>query len=427
MDPRANVERSLTAIERLDGTLRACIAVRAEARDEARRLAQRAAVGPLHGWAIAVKDNIDVAGTVRTDGLPPPHPAPAGADSEVVARLRAAGAVIVAKVNLEALAFGATTQNRTWGSCRNPWDLDRVPGGSSGGSAVAVASGMADASLGTDTGGSVRNPAALCGISALRPTAGWVPMEGITPLCPEFDVVGPMAHSAQELASLLAVMSGRADPEPDGDRLDGLRVGVPEPYFYDDLDSAVARGCSVLIELLETAGASVRRCRIAGPQEASDALALVLNAEAARLHPRWVDDERVDVEVRDRLRLGASTTETQLTRAHQVAADWRKAVSEAFEHHDVLLVPATPVPAPRIDTDAHMIDLSRRINRFCSPWSLARLPAMTIPCAADGLPVGGQFVGPSGSDFGLLGIGAAVQRISDWHRRRAPILAPAAS
>lgn len=373
--------------------------------------------GPLHGWTIAVKDNMDVAGTVRTDGLPPPHPPPAAGDAEPVRRLRAAGAAIVAKTNLEELSFGATTQNAWWGRCRNPWDPSRLPGGSSGGSAVAVAAGMVDAALGTDTGGSVRNPAAFCGVSALRPSMGWVPTDGVTPLSPRFDVVGPMARRAEELRALLAVLARRRPPERRA--LEELSVGVPQAFFYDDLNPAVAAGCQAVIDELGTAA---RRVDLPGAAGTPDALAILLNAEAAAIHADRIEDERIDPQVRDRLALGARATAAERAAARRHADRWERAVAAAFEDVDVLLVPTTPMPAPAID-GTHMVAVSRRINHLNAAWSLARLPALALPCGSDsdGLPVSAQLVGPPGGDWTLLDAGAAIQERTDWHQRRPPI------
>jgi Asp-tRNA(Asn)/Glu-tRNA(Gln) amidotransferase A subunit family amidase len=270
-DAAAHVDEGLRAIRALDPTLRACIHVREdEASLEARDVDAGVRSGPLAGWTLAVKDNMDLAGSVRTDGLAPGHPPPAQRDATAVRRLRDAGAVVLAKTNLEALSLGATTQNPAWGACRNPWDLTRVPGGSSGGSAVAVAAGMVDAAVGTDTGGSVRNPAALCGISALRPTPGWIPTDGVTPLSPDFDVVGPMARSAGALRAMLAVLAGRPAPHRLPAALRGLRVGVPDEFFYDDLHPEVAGGCETLLDLLAAAGAALRPVRLRGAQTCTE-------------------------------------------------------------------------------------------------------------------------------------------------------------
>jgi aspartyl-tRNA(Asn)/glutamyl-tRNA(Gln) amidotransferase subunit A len=280
---------------------------------------------------------------------------------------------------------------------------------------------MCDLALGTDTGGSVRNPAALCGISALRPTPGLVPSDNVTPLSREFDVIGPMARSVDQLEAMLAALSGVAAAPSVPDQLQGLRVAVLEEYFFDELDTAVARGMDAVLELLTAGGAVVRRVAVAGAQAAADALAVLLNAEAAEVHAWALNDERVDSEVRDRLRLGAEATPRALAMAREVAVEWRGALEDVFEAHDVIVVPTTPTVAPLIDS-AHLIALSRAINRCNAPWSLAHLPALTLPCASDGLPVGAQLVGPAGSDFELLDIGRAVQRRSDWHERRAHLL-----
>ncbi len=231
-----------------------------------------AADGPLHGWRIAVKDNMDVAGTVRTDGLAPRHPPPAARDAVAVERLRSAGALIVGKTNLEALSFGATTQNRHWGACRNPWDPTRIPGGSSGGSAVAVAAGLVRAALGTDTGGSIRQPAALCGITGLRPSHGAIPMDGVTALAPSFDTVGPMARHVADLAAALNVMAGPDPRDPataanagkipadylaglKPDALKGARLGLMRDFMKSD--PAVDAVVETAVAILRKQGATV--------------------------------------------------------------------------------------------------------------------------------------------------------------------------
>ena len=385
-----------------DGALRSIISLcpQTEARD-----------GPLSGWAIAVKDNMDVAGTIRTDGLGPPHPAPAAGDGVAVARLRAAGAAIVAKTNLEQLSFGATTQNPTWGACLNPWDHQRIPGGSSGGSAVAVAARLVDAALGTDTGGSLRNPAAFCGVSALRPTHGLVPMTGITPLSPSLDVVGPMARRVADLSSLLDALAGGAREQV---QLDGLAVGVPDAYFCDDLDADVARGFDALLGLLRAAGARLRSVSVAGVEDVPDAQSVLLNAEAAVSLRAYWDDSRLSDGIRERLELGRRAGD--LTHASRTAKAWRQTVARAFATVDMIITPATPFVAP-LRADDNLVRLSRRINRTTGVWSLIGGPALVLPLSRHGLPVGGQVVGPPGADRRLLAIGEAIQAISDWHER----------
>ena len=250
-------EAYLERIERLDGRIRAYITVTAEsAREQAgaadEALARGETLGPLHGLPVALKDNIDTAGVRTTVGSAFFADHVPERDAEVARRLREAGAVLLGKVTMHEFAYGATTQNPHHGFCRNPWDLERIPGGSSGGSGAAVSAGLCAAALGTDTGGSVRIPAALNGVSALRPTNGRVSNRGVFPITWTFDTVGPLARAVADLALVFSVLPG-FDPEDPGsanrpadevlDRLDlglaGLRIGVPETFFFEDVDDEV--------------------------------------------------------------------------------------------------------------------------------------------------------------------------------------------
>ncbi|MFB9831417.1 amidase [Actinoallomurus acaciae] len=417
---RARVAHSLAMIEHLDDRLRACTWVHTEAGEEAARIDRAPDPGPLAGWTVAVKDNMDVAGTIRSDGLGPPHRPPADRDSESVRRLRAAGAVIVAKTNLEQLSFGATTQNPTWGSCRNPWDRSRIPGGSSGGSAVAVAAGLVDAALGTDTGGSLRNPASFCGVGTLRPSHGLVPVDGVTPLSPSLDVVGPMARRVTDLRRLLAALTGlpalAAEEPRDGLTLDGLTVGVPATYFLDDLEPDVARGFEDVLLLLRGHGARLRTVTLPGVADVPDAMSALQNAEAARTLRDYWDDPRLTNGIRDRMLLGRSVTAEEERLASRVTDAWRQTVNSTFEQVTAVITPATPFTAPPVAA-GDLVALSRRINRFTGCWSPAGTPALGLPVtpADNGLPVGAQLIGAVGSDWRLLAIGAAIQAVSGWH------------
>ncbi|MGI5182368.1 amidase [Dactylosporangium sp. CA-152071] len=418
-----HVRRSLVRIADLDGDLRSCILLRPEAVDEANSVDASSRHLPLAGWTVAVKDNMDVAGTVRTDGLGPPHRPPSATDSEAVRRLRRAGAVVVAKTNLEQLGFGATTQNPAWGACRNPWDRDRIPGGSSGGSAVAVAAGMVHAALGTDTGGSLRNPASFCGVSTLRPTHGLVPTAGVTPMSPSMDVVGPIAQRVADLRRLMVALTGEAGPR-EAVPLRGLAVGVPRGYFFDELDGAVAQGFDALVGVLRAGGARLAPVTLAGVAGAADAMAVLQNAEAASTLRAYWDDPRLGDGVRERMNVGRATTNAQLAAALRTARRWRRTVADTFAEVSVIVTPATPFVAPPIAPD-DLITLSRRINRFTGCWSLLGTPALGLPLppSGDGLPVGGQFIGPGGSDWRLLAIGEAIQTASAWHTQR-PVSGP---
>jgi len=414
----ASTRKSLEAIDRLNGDLRACTTVREVALSEAALIDLAVRRGPIAGWTLAVKDNMDVAGTIRSDGLAPPHHPPAAHDSEPVRRLRAAGAVVVAKTNLEELSFGATTQNATWGSCRNPWDRSRVPGGSSGGSAVAVAAGMVDAALGTDTGGSLRNPASFCGLSALRPSHGLVPMEGVTALSPSLDVVGPMARSVVKLGAVLSALTDTARSAEAAGPIRGLAVGVPATFFVDDLEPDVARGYEGLLALLTCRGAHLRKVALPDLEAVTDAVATLLNAEAARTLRGYWSDHRLSAGVQERLLLGRRTPRAMEDAARRVATTWWKTVSDAFLEVELIVTPATPFVAPLVD-EGDLVAVSRRINRFTGVWSLLGVPALALPVepATNDLPVGAQLVSAPGSDRRLLALGAAIQAVSDWHDR----------
>ncbi|MGC4109910.1 MAG: amidase [Nocardioides sp.] len=372
--------------------------------------------GPLSGWTIAVKDNTDVAGTVRSDGLRGPWRRPATADAEVVRRLRAAGASIVAKANLEELSFAATTQNPYWGACRNPWDPERIPGGSSGGSAVAVAAGLTTAAIGTDTGGSLRNPASFCGVTTIRPTHGLVPTAGVTPLSPSLDVVGPLARSALEVRALLDVMAGGPPLPRTVSSLRGLRVGIPTSWFLDDLDDATAAGLDSMIELLRGQGAELSAVDTGDVEAAHRAMAVLQNSEAVRqLHGFW-DDPRVSDGIRERMRVGRDVTPDEVDAACDVRDAWRARVDDFWTTQDVLLMPATPFVAPPI-AGGDLTRISREINRLTGCWSLTGLPVVVLPTEAANLPVGVQLVGPAGGDGDLLAAAELVQAVTGWHRR----------
>jgi aspartyl-tRNA(Asn)/glutamyl-tRNA(Gln) amidotransferase subunit A len=412
----SKTSRSLRRIAALDGELRSCILVREAALGEAAAIDTGS--GALGGMSIAVKDNMDVAGTVRTDGLGPPHPDPAPEDCAAVRRIRRAGGVIVAKTNLEQVSFGATTQNPTWGSCRNPWDTSRIPGGSSGETAVAVAAGFADVGLGTDTGGSLRNPASFCGVSSLRPTHGLVPVEGVTPLSPSLDVVGPVAYAVADLRRVLAVLAGGLDASADRP-LAAITVGVPEAYFLDDLEPDVAAAFDELLGLFRREGTRVEPLAFPNMVDVAEATAVLLNAEAAQSLGAYWDDSRLAEGIRERLELGRAATARSLAAAARIAKRWREAVEAAFTQVTVLATPTTPFVAPRV-TAENLVALSRRINRLTGCWSLVGAPVLSIPLERprDGLPVGGQLVAGRGCDSSLLAVGEAVQSVSDWHRRR---------
>ena len=439
------VELYLEAIERHDAQLKTFITVTA---DEARRRAgeldaarrRGKPVGPLAGWIVALKDNIDVGGQRTTLGSGFHAERVANADAEVTRRLQRAGAVIIGKTNLSELALGATCQNPHYGSCRNPWDLDRIPGGSSGGSAAAVAAGMCDAALGTDTGGSVRIPAALTGVAGLRPTVGRVSNRGVEPVSPQFDVVGPLARTVAQVATVYEAIAGY-DPEDEFtvDRpvgswsnalprgLSGLRIGLPAVEVLERVEPDVAKAVAGAAEVLADLGAEMRTVDISDANRVHDRLKLLIPTEiVARNRERLVGrPETFGADVRERMRLGLGTSGTDYAGWMRLIEQWRMRVHGLFETVEVILTPTVGFAAPMVAAAADMIGTTGELTRLTFVWSYALLPALSVPCGitSEGLPVGMQLVGPQWSEARLLAVGAAFQEATDFHERRPAALA----
>jgi aspartyl-tRNA(Asn)/glutamyl-tRNA(Gln) amidotransferase subunit A len=437
------LEAVLARIAREQPRLNAFITTTGElARADARRVDERRehgeVAGPLAGLPIAVKDNIDVAGAAATRGSSFFRDRVPERDAEVVHRLRAAGAVIVGKLALHEFAYGATTNNPHYGACRNPWDPDRIPGGSSGGAGAAVGADLCLGALGTDTGGSVRIPAALNGVSALRPTYGAVSNRGVFPISASLDTVGPVARSVADVARIFAVVAGydRADPWAVEHPLDdprahlhdgaaGLRIGLPTSFFFDDLEPAIERNTHAVAERLAALGADVVEVDVPGAERAVDAATLLIRAEALALHRGRLDaePERFGEDVRRRLELGRDISGADVADAIARMREWRAFMLTVFDDVDVVLTPTTNATAPRID-DAEMIATTARLTRFTYAWSLASMPAVSVPCGLDerGLPTGAQLAAAPWRDAVALRCGHALQSVTSWHRARPPLV-----
>jgi aspartyl-tRNA(Asn)/glutamyl-tRNA(Gln) amidotransferase subunit A len=433
----AATEAFLERIDRLDGELGAFYTVDADsalrdARAADERLARGEPPGLLHGLPVALKDNMDTAGLRTTVGSSFFADRVPEADAEVTRRLRGAGAVILGKLAMHEFAYGATTQNAHFGSCRNPWDTSRTPGGSSGGSGAAVAAGLCAAALGTDTGGSVRIPAALNGISAIRPSTGRISIRGVFPVTWTLDTVGPMARSVSDLAVLLEVLAGhdRADPlsadvPPDayaaavGGSLAGLRIGLPTTFFFDEVDADIVRLVRAAADVFAGAGAEVEQIELPGSEDAVEAAGGMIRAEALAIHRQRLleQPEGFGEDVRRRLRLGESVTGADYAEHRQRAREWRRSVEQAFERVDLVLSPTTGTTAPAADSE--MIETTRRLVRLTYGWSLAGVPALSIPCgfSNEDLPVGLQLAAAPFRETTLLRAGAAFQGETDWHLR----------
>ena len=441
LSPREAVQDALERIEREDQAYNSFITVRAEeALAEAEALP--AETGPLHGVPLGVKDVIDVAGTRTTAASKVLANNVATADATVIARLRRAGAVIVGKLNTHEFAWGASTTSDAFGPARNPWDTERICGGSSGGSGAAVAAGLVSGALGTDTAGSVRIPAALCGVTGIRPSTGRVPNRGVIPVSWTYDTVGPLARTAEDCALLLDAIGGPDPEDPSttqslgepclagiGRGVEGLRIGVVAHLFEEvPSDPRVAAAVEAAIVELERLGARVERVDASFLRRAEVVQQLVMLPEAAEAHLPWLRTRLADygTDVRARLLAGlllpASAPITGQRARRALAAEARP----LFERFDLLVSPEMPIVAPRLGEDPVQVGqetLPYRLSLipFNSPWSCLGLPTASVPCGfVDGLPVGLALTGRRLGEATVLRAAHAYQQVTHWHARRPP-------
>jgi len=390
--------------------------------------------GPLHGIPVAVKDLFDIAKVVTTAGSKILADNVARADSGPVERLNAAGAVILGKLNLHEFAYGATGVNPHFGAARNPWDTRRITGGSSSGSGASVAGRECFAALGTDTGGSIRIPASLCGITGLKPTFGRVSRRGVIPLSWSLDHVGPMARSAEDCALVLQALAGEdpldassaGQPVPDyraalDGGIKGLRIGVPQEFFFDNVDPDVEEAVRAAIEVLRGLGAEIRDVSLPHVSEAPSALTAVMLPEALAYHQHRLAERPDDYgeDIRYRLELGATFTALHYVQGQRfremIVAAWR---DEVFDRVDLLAMPTTLGTAVEIETG----DLSAtfKLIRNTNPLNLLGVPAISVPCGftEGGLPIGLQLVGRWWGEATVLRAAHTYQQSTDWHTRR---------
>ena len=454
----------LARIGARNGHLNAFVTVSGEAARQAAAVADAALAsgdaGPLAGIPIAHKDIFCTDG-VRTscasrmlDNFIAPY------DATVVQRLAAAGAVMLGKTNMDEFAMGSSNETSFYGPVRNPWDTDRVPGGSSGGSAAAVAAGLCSAATGTDTGGSIRQPAALTGICGLKPTYGRVSRYGMIAFASSLDQAGPMARSAQDMALLLQAMAGfdardstSIDrPVPDyaaalDAPLTGLRIGLPAEYFGVGLDAAVGDAVHAALAELQRLGAqlvqitlphtalSVPAYYVVAPAEASSNLARYDGVRYGYRAKDPVDltdlykrsrSEGFGAEVKRRILIGtyvlsAGYFDAYYLQAQRVRRLIREDFLTAFGQVDVIAAPTTPQPAFRLGEKQNDPVAMYLSDIYTIAANLAGLPALSIPCGlVQGLPVGLQLIGRDFDEARLLNVAHRYQRVTDWHARRAP-------
>jgi aspartyl-tRNA(Asn)/glutamyl-tRNA(Gln) amidotransferase subunit A len=409
------VEACLQRIDAENPRLNAFILVMAEearrqALDADRELAAGRDRGPLHGVPVSIKDLFDVRGTPTTAASRVREGHVAAEDAPAIAHLREAGAVFVGKTNLHEFALGTTSEDSAFGAVHHPADPARSPGGSSGGSAVSVAAGMAWASIGSDTGGSIRIPAAACGVVGLKPSYGEVSTVGVVPLSPSLDHAGPLARSVADAYLMYRVLVGDAAPPPLAPRpLTGLRLAVPRPYFFDVLDDEVRARFEEALERLRAAGVHVEETAIEHAGDISRIYVPLCLTEAAAYHAPMLDEmaDRYTPPVRRRLEMGRGIPAEDYARALLGREMLRREVDAALAGCDALALPALPIPAPLLGSESVRSVMLRLTQLF----NLTGHPAISIPCGqtAGGLPCGFQLAGQRMGTGALLSAALACE------------------
>ncbi len=456
----ALVERSLARIQALDGTLQACVTVMAdEARSaaqaaDARLSDQRAArmASPLCGIPVGVKDLYLTRGVRTSAGSRVLEDYIPTEDAAAVTRLREAGAALVAKTNTHEFAYGTFTP-----PTRNPWDTGRVPGGSSGGSAAGIAAGMFLAALGTDTGGSIRIPAACCGVTGLKPTYGLVSRAGVIALSWSYDHAGPLARTVEDCALLLDALAGYDPADPDSietptmdfaaglmdrrspaEAVRGARIGVPRQFFFEGAEPEVAELVHTAISALEALGAEIREVDL--PAELNDELfdscyRAVQRPEASLYHAEmgWfpAQADRYTPATRASLAQGAEMSAAVYIRGQRIRQAFTERMRALLSDLDALAMPTLPIVAPRIAALDEPVRLGEReitagyaTLRNTFPFDLTGQPALALPCGftSAGLPASLQLAAGHFNEPALLRLGHAYQRVTDWHTRQPPVI-----
>ncbi|MGQ9572902.1 MAG: amidase [Dehalococcoidia bacterium] len=443
LSPRELTGAYLERIEALEPKLNAFITVlpelaMAEAEAAEERLRQGRRLGPLDGIPFALKDLYETKGIRTTAGSKLLADHVPAEDATCVRRLREQGVVLLGKLNMHEWAFGGTTAVSHFGPAHNPWALDRITGGSSGGSGAALAASLCLGSLGSDTGGSVRTPAAMCGIVGLKPTYGRVSKHGLIPLSPTLDHAGPMARTVEDAAFVLQAIAG-PDPNdpttadvavPDyraalrGD-VQGMRVGVPGGDALSGLEGGVEAGFRGALETLAGLGTSLVEVRLPALGVASAIWMAIAAAEAAAFHRRNLEERPGDFseQVRGRLEMGLQVRAVDYLQGLQRQRRLRAEMEDLSAKVDVLVTPTTAFTATRIEDELATSGGQPYTLRFNCLFNLTGQPAISVPCGFDsqGLPVGLQIVGRPFDEETVLRVAQAYEQATDWHRRRPPL------
>ena len=437
VSPVEAMQACLERIERLNGGLRAFISIYPEQALAQARAAEAAVMsggdlGPLHGVPLGIKDLFCVRGMVRTCGSRLIDEGPGGADAESVAALRAAGGIVVGLANLHEFAFGPTGINPHFGTAKNPWDRTRVCGGSSSGSGCAVAAGLVAGAMGTDTGGSVRIPAALCGIVGLKPTHLRVSQQGIYPLAGEFDTGGPMTRSVGDAALMMQALDPaggfaghRARPS-----LDGVRIGVLECLFDEGVEADIDRLTRAAIGILGDLGAEIEVLDLPFAAEATAAWNTIALGRTYAIHGERAEapDSKLAPSVRDRVLSGRGISAADIEQALAVRQVVQARVLDPMRRFDAFVLPTVPIPAVDAqdgqgELNGTPVDGTAVLGRLARLASFTGQPAISVPSGltAQGLPAGLQLIGDWNGDEALLEIAACFEAASGWSGRRPPV------
>jgi aspartyl-tRNA(Asn)/glutamyl-tRNA(Gln) amidotransferase subunit A len=438
ISPVEITQECLRRIEKVNPGLNAFITVMAEsalaeARNAEAEISRGEWRGALHGIPVALKDLIDTAG-VRTTSASALHVNRVPTeDAEVVRRLKQAGAIIIGKNNLHEFAYGGSSLISHFGETRNPWNTERITGGSSGGSAASVAAKMAFAAIGTDTAGSIREPAALCGCVGLKPTYGRVSSRGVTPLSTSLDHVGPLAASVKDAAIVLQAIAGydAADitsanvPVADyisvlNEGAKSLRVGVARDYFFDNLDAQVGSAVEQALGEIENLVVDIREINLDVPKDRTlqAAESYAYHADNAAKHPELYQPETLR-----RIRTGEKISTAEYMQRRREQDEARRNIAQAFADVDLIVTPTMPMPAPSIaELKANPETLrpaELRLLRNTRPFNVWGLPAISLPCGftKNGLPIGLQIAGPHWREDLVLRLANAYEQATAWHKK----------
>ncbi|UCD97663.1 MAG: amidase [Chloroflexota bacterium] len=390
--------------------------------------------GALHGIPIALKDLFETRAILTSAGswffkdwIPEK-------DGVIVELLNAAGAVNLGKLNMHEIALGVTNKNPHFGSCHNPWDLQRTPGGSSGGCGSALAAGLCIGSVGSDTGGSIRIPASLSGIVGLKPTFGRVSLRGAVPLSWNLDHPGPMARRVADVAILLQIIAGYDPEDPVSVDMDvpnyqaqlhgnvrGWQIALVDDPFFNKAEQEIIRAVRTAAEVFASLGAQITPVEFPGAYEAARDNGLMVTSDAAAFHQERLakQPEHFGEDVHKRLAAGAAYTSSEYSQARRNQSLLRRRFEHFFGKYDLLLTPTTPLTAPLLEgPDA--VEQAATLTRFTAPFNFSGLPAISLPCGfnSQGMPIGMQLITRSWGEAALLRAAQAYESATDWHLRR---------